>query len=416
MNSHLNTSNSSKTKEQDLFIDFNTDRYGSLKLIDWFKIDNVKNANVLVVGAGAIGNEVLKNLTLLGVGNIFIYDRDTIEMSNLTRSVLFRAEDCNRLKAEVAAEMIQKINPDINVVWNRGDIHFDLGLGLIRRMNVVIGCLDNRTARMKINTDCFRAGRPWVDAGIGQLNGQVRVFSPDLGACYECSFTADDYQQAKMPCNHLASLYSVEGKIPTTPTIASIVAGIQVQEVLKLLDYENWQGRTLVSHEMIFNGTIGDCMRVELVRNTECSTHDSLTDEQIVELPEASVKTSTFEDLLDMIENKLGEGATIQLNFDCVLSADCSYCNDKEYILKPIGLFFEEHLACQACKNKRSLDVFTIINRKRTEVFEQVKNLKLCQLNIPPLDILTGCGKDGKELAFEITGDKTFCFKDFSRN
>lgn len=392
------------------FIDFATDRYGSLKLIDWFDLESVKKAKILVIGAGAIGNEVLKNLALLGIGNIFIYDRDTIEMSNLTRSVLFRAEDCDRLKAEAAADSLRKINPDINVVWRNGDIRFDLGLGLIRRMDAVIGCLDNRGARLKINTDCFRIGRPWVDAGIGQLNGQIRVFSHETGACYECSFTEDDYVQVGMPCNRLASIYAAEGKIPTTPTIASIVAGVQVQETLKLLDYKRWEGRTLVSHEMIFNGTIGDCQRVELVRRDDCLAHDTISDEEIVELPRASVEKTTFDALLKMVEKKLGEGASLELNFDIALTADCAYCDKKTPVLQPVGLYFQEHLVCEKCGNERSLDVFHTINRKQTKVFEQIKKLKLAQLNIPAFDILQGWGKDGSGLAFELTGDKKSWF------
>ena len=185
------TKSKKRKKAEKGIIDFKTDRYGSLKLIDWFDINTIRNARVLVIGAGAIGNEVLKNLALLGIGNICIFDRDTIEMSNLTRSILFRAEDCDRLKAETAAFRLKEINPDVNVLWKNGDIRFDLGLGLIRRMDVVIGCLDNREARLKMNKDCFRIGKPWVDAGIGQLNGQVCVYRSGEGACYECSFTQD---------------------------------------------------------------------------------------------------------------------------------------------------------------------------------------------------------------------------------
>ena len=392
------------------FIDFNTDRYGSLKLIDWFDLDRIRKAKILVIGAGAIGNEVLKNLALLGIGNIFIYDRDTIEMSNLTRSILFRAEDCDRLKAEAAADALKKINPDISVHWRNGDIRFDLGLGLIRRMDVVIGCLDNRGARLKMNTDCFRIGRPWVDAGIGQLNGQIRVFSSETGACYECSFTEEDYVQVGMPCNRLASIYAAEGKIPTTPTIASIVAGVQVQETLKLLDYKNWAGRNLVSHEMIFNGTVGDCMRVELVRRDDCAAHETITDEEIVELREATAEKTTFGELLAMIEDELGEGATLKLNFDIALTVDCAACGEKTPVLKPVGLYFQEHLECEKCGKERALNVFHTINRKHSEVFDAVCHIPLRELNIPDLDILEGWSRDGRGMAFELTGDEKLWF------
>ena len=84
--------------------DFEEDRYSRLRLISWWDQERLKNATIMVVGAGAIGNELIKNLTLLGIGRILIYDMDAIESTNLTRSVLYRAKDVGRYKAEVAAE------------------------------------------------------------------------------------------------------------------------------------------------------------------------------------------------------------------------------------------------------------------------------------------------------------------------
>jgi len=84
-----------------------TDRQGTFELISWWERTKVEKAKVLVVGAGALGNEVTKNLALMGVGNIFILDFDTIEMANLSRSVLYRESDTGRRKAEIAAARAQ---------------------------------------------------------------------------------------------------------------------------------------------------------------------------------------------------------------------------------------------------------------------------------------------------------------------
>ena len=94
-------------------------------LLSWYRMDTVKNAKVMVVGAGALGNEVLKNLALFGVGNIYIVDFDTIEYSNLTRSVLFREDDADKgyFKAEVAARKVREINPNINVQYICGKLN-----------------------------------------------------------------------------------------------------------------------------------------------------------------------------------------------------------------------------------------------------------------------------------------------------
>ena len=139
------------------------DRYATLRLIDWWDQQRLAEARVMVVGAGALGNEVLKNLALLGVGYLFIVDFDMVEASNLSRSVLFRSEDAGRPKAEVAAERVQAINPDVAVIPFHGDVTRDLGLGVYRRMDVVIGCLDSREARLAVNRACWRVGGPWVD-------------------------------------------------------------------------------------------------------------------------------------------------------------------------------------------------------------------------------------------------------------
>src|ERR1051326_5716016 len=96
----------------DVLIIDDGDRYGRLRLISWWRQEKLAAAKILVVGAGALGNEVLKNLALLGVGHIYIIDYDTIESTNLTRSVLYRECDAGKSKAERAAAAVQSINPD----------------------------------------------------------------------------------------------------------------------------------------------------------------------------------------------------------------------------------------------------------------------------------------------------------------
>src|ERR1700750_1135871 len=108
--------------EQDQLLDFKNDRDASLKKIEWFKIERVRRARMLVVGAGAIGNEVLKNLSLLGVGHVYIFDRDTIEMSNLSRAVLYRAANSGEPKAFTAATAVEELNPNVHVNSFIGDV------------------------------------------------------------------------------------------------------------------------------------------------------------------------------------------------------------------------------------------------------------------------------------------------------
>ena len=385
--------------------------YASLKLLgDWFDVDRVRSAKILVVGAGAIGNEVLKNLALLGVGNIFIFDKDRIELSNLPRSVLYRAGDAGRSKAETAAKALRQINPDVGSKGYKGDVRVDLGLGLLRRMDVAIACLDNVAARYELNRDCYKVNRPWIEAGIGQLHGQVRVFRPGHGACYECPFTQADYDQVAESCAQVASEFESEGGVPTMPTIASIVAGVQVQEALKLLDVNRWEGRTLASRVFYFDGRGVEADVLRLPRRADCLGHTTINPELIVELPEATVATTTAAELLSIVRERLGPTADLKLNFDLVVEMLCEGCGARTPVRKPLFKIYRERLICEACGLQSAgyvseLVTTNLLGSARRRYEEDFLDLPLAELGVPPLDILLGRGPHMKGLYFELTGD-----------
>src|SRR5580698_6285252 len=91
------------------------DRYSRLRLIPWWDQEKIRTAKVLVIGAGALGNEILKNLALLGFQSIVVVDLDHIEISNLSRAILFRSSDVGRSKAETVASAYQALLPDATV-------------------------------------------------------------------------------------------------------------------------------------------------------------------------------------------------------------------------------------------------------------------------------------------------------------
>ena len=215
-----------------------------------FKQDIVKAARVMVVGCGALGNEVLKNLVQMGVRHITVVDYDTIEPDNLTRSVLFTRDDAlqRRHKVDVVAERLTAMNSDVEVTTICGDIAYDVGLGLVRNMDVVIGCVDNRWARYCINRLCMRAGKSWVDGGIDRLEGTVRVFRPGEN-CYACNLGPEGLRDLKyrMPCAGIVKRDIAAGKAPTTSIVASVIGAVEVQEALKLLHQEQLANGELTS-------------------------------------------------------------------------------------------------------------------------------------------------------------------------
>lgn len=393
------------TTEIRQLIDYRNDRDAPLKLIDWFDVDRVRAAKILVIGAGAIGNEALKNLALLGIGHIFIIDRDTIEMSNLSRSVLYRASDSGHDKARTAARAVKELNHNVKTTWQKGDVTLDLGLGLLRRMDVVIGCLDNNQARLYINRACWKVGRSWIDAGIGQLNGQVRVFMPGQGACYECSLSEAQYEEMRIPCNLLASKYENEGKIPTTPTIASIMGAVQVQEALKLLNASHWEGRTLSGREFLFNGTVGEASVVSLPVKENCFAHSTMDLSKLVELEQASAETTTVAQLLSMARQHLNDEAVIVLNFELCVEMRCPNCRNSTRMLRPERKIYREELACAECGRDRYLVTTHTLGGSPTDYQEDFLGATLADLGVPALEIMEARGQNGVSVYVELTGD-----------
>ena len=218
---------------------------GVFTLLSWFKKDKVSNARVLVAGAGALGNEVVKDLTLFGVGHIFVVDFDRIEISNLTRSVLFREEDAfeHRYKAEVAAQRAMEINPQIKVTPIVGNLFSEVGLALYKSVDVIIGCLDSRLARYQLNRMAMRAGKSWIDGSIENLTGVVKVYTPGI-SCYECGLSREEFNiiMLRTGCADVVRSQASQGRIATTPISASIIGAVQAQEAMKIIHldaYEN---------------------------------------------------------------------------------------------------------------------------------------------------------------------------------
>ena len=254
-------------------IDIEDSRYSRLGLISWWNQDVLKKSKVLVAGCGALGNEIIKNLAMLGVGNIYAVDMDTIERSNLTRSILFRLEDEGKFKAETAAIRAKEINPDIRIYYYNGNI-FNLGLNIFREMDIIIAGLDNREARLFINRSCIKVNKPWIDGGIEVLNGVARMFSPPFSVCYECTLNETDFalMSKRKSCLLLGNDEIESGKIPTTPTISSVIAGIQVQEAIKYLHKKD-ELPSLSGKGFVFNGLNNDSYVVEYQYKDDCLSH-----------------------------------------------------------------------------------------------------------------------------------------------
>jgi len=401
-NTRLAEAGSAPTAEVIRITDPATDRYFTVDQSSHLSKEIVQNATVMVVGAGALGNEVLKNLALLGIGRVFIVDFDVIEAANLSRSVLFRLSDTGRRKVDVAAEGLKALNPDVKVARFHGDITTELGLGVVRRMDVVIGCLDNREARLWVNRACWKVGKPWVDGAILEFDGVARVFVPGNGACYECTLTEADWKllNVRYSCPQYARASIQLGKVPTTPTISSIVAAIQTQEALKILhDIPVSSGKAF-----IFNGLTNDSYLTEYNQKSDCSSHFALP--EVLALPECSASVTTAQEILAAIRRISGDSAVVRLGHELVIGLTCRACSRKDDIpVAPLFRLTEEDAKCLSCGRVRE----AVMSHFLTGA-ERFLGHTLSQLGIPPLDILTV--QNGSECwYFELTGDEKEVFR-----
>ena len=370
------------------------DRFSRLRLISWWDQEKIAAANILVVGAGALGNEILKNLALLGFRKILLVDLDQVENSNLSRSVLFTAKDVGRGKAEVAAEGVARIFPEARVVPVRGNILSQIGMGVFGWADLILAGLDNREARLWINRSAWKMNRPWIDGAIEGINGVARVFLPGKPPCYECTLGETDWAilEKRLSCNLLTRAEMETGKVPTTPTIASIIAGIQVQEAVKLLHGLN----TLDGSGFVFEGLNHTSYRVTYTENQDCMSHFTLG--QVVSLRERSSEM-TLRQLWERARRDLGEGTVIEFSRDLIYKLVCPKCHAEEMFFAAVGTVPYERGRCMADDEMR-----TVVTAHSYTGLEEYGDRRLSELGLPLFDVFTA-RNDEREIGYLLEGD-----------
>ncbi len=190
----------------------------------------LKQARVLVVGAGGLGCPVLSYLTAAGVGTIGIVDHDRVDKSNLQRQVLFSFGDVGQFKATVAARRLAQMNPFVNINPICERLSVDNALKLITNHDIIIDATDNFQAKFLINDACYFASKPLVYASINQFEGQLSVFyaSGDNGE------PGPNYRDllGEPPPPHLSQNCAEAGVIGVLP---GLIGCLQANEAIKLI-------------------------------------------------------------------------------------------------------------------------------------------------------------------------------------
>jgi len=372
-------------------------RFARFEAIEWWNQALLREARVFVVGAGALGNEILKNLALLGVGHVVVVDMDRIELSNLSRSVLFRETDEGQPKAEAAARAARAIYGDLHVHPITGNLLADVGLGFFRWAQIVLGALDNREARVFVNSACARVGRPWIDGGIDVLNGVVRGFRPPATACYECTMSQVDWQilNQRRSCSMLARRALAQRGTPTTPTTASIIGAIQTQEAVKFLHGLD----ALFGSGFVFEGRGHQSYSTTYPIHPDCPWHEPVA--EIVEVPGAGAST-TLRALVAEASRRLGGCDALDLAREIVEQLECPKCRRVEVVLKPAEQISEDQAICSACGAEAAPKFLNSIPAGSPLLDKTVS-----EIGLPKWDILWA-RRGEQSLGLELAGDNPF--------
>ena len=246
------------------------DVFDRQKRVSGWNQDAVSNARVLMVGAGALGNETLKLLLQMGVNKITIVDHDTVVAANLNRCVFFSQKDADEkaLKAEVLAREGKRLNAHAEITALTKMIEL-VDESFFKNFDFAFGCLDNLAARMHLNAQTYGIV-PLIDGGTSAFRGSVQVVkSPS--ACLECSFAARDYKLLWKKYSCVGEVLDfIDPKMPALATTTSIVSAMQVNEFLKLL-FET--GDSLAGRKLFYDGLRNTFTTSEIQKRKTCPVH-----------------------------------------------------------------------------------------------------------------------------------------------
>ncbi|MGF6768618.1 molybdopterin/thiamine biosynthesis adenylyltransferase/rhodanese-related sulfurtransferase [Paraburkholderia sp. GAS199] len=187
--------------------------------------EKLKGAKVLVIGAGGLGAPCLLYLAAAGVGSIGIVDHDVIDISNLQRQVIYSTDDIGRPKAEVAREVLMRMNPDLRVSEFAEKLDPSNALRICSDFDVVVDCTDNFSARYLINDTALSLCLPIVHGSVFQFEGQVALLNSQGGPCYRCIYP-------EAPPAEIAPSCSEAGVMGVVPGLIGLLQAAKVIKVI----------------------------------------------------------------------------------------------------------------------------------------------------------------------------------------
>lgn len=217
----------------------------------------LKEAKVLVIGAGGLGSPISMYLAAAGVGTIGILDFDNLSYTNLQRQILYSTNDVGHLKTELAAQRLNEINPNIDVVVHNVKLTSENALEIIRQYDVIADGTDNFPARYLVNDACVILGKPFVYGSILRFDGQVSFFDPQNGPCYRCLYPE--------PPAHGDTPNCADGGV--LGVLPGIVGSLQANEVIK---YIIGKGKLLTGRLLLIDALNMKFREVKFAKDEAC--------------------------------------------------------------------------------------------------------------------------------------------------
>ena len=262
----------------------------------------LKNAKVLIVGAGGLGSPALLYLAAAGVGTLGIVDFDTVDESNLQRQIIHGVSDVGKSKAESAKESIAEINPYVNVIQHKDRLDSSNVMEIFAGYDLIVDGTDNFATRYLVNDACVLLHKPYVWGSIYRFDGQASVFWADYGPCYRCLYPEPPPPGMVPSC--------AEGGV--LGVLCASIGSIQVNEAIKLI---TGIGEPLAGRLMIYDALEMSYRTVKVNKDPECAVcgknptvtelidYDAFCGAVSEEATEAAAgSTITATDLKDMLD------------------------------------------------------------------------------------------------------------------
>lgn len=213
-----------------------SERFARHGLIPGWSQERLASANVVIAGAGALGNVVAEALALAGVGRLVLCDPDVVAHSNLSRTALFRPDDVGRTKVAAAAAALRELAPSIVIDPRPLPLVNAVGLAELRDASLTLGCLDSRAARLELAGRCGLVRAPWIDGGTAPWSGEVRPYLDPDGPCYGCTLSPEERAVADAPwsCLDVRVPASTGASAPMSALVGAWMSVLAVRALMGL--------------------------------------------------------------------------------------------------------------------------------------------------------------------------------------